>query len=88
MRTASRLADEARSFAVFLHHYPEFDAALLGELRDTEYGRLDAQDQVYLDYTGGGLFARVASSREHLALLRRTRARQPALRQPDLAGGD
>ncbi len=71
MRTASRLADEARSFAVFLHHYPEFDAALLGELRDTEYGRLDAQDQVYLDYTGGGVFADSQLS-DHLDLLRRT----------------
>jgi molybdenum cofactor sulfurtransferase len=29
----------------------------LDALRAADYGRLDAQDQVYLDYTGGGLWA-------------------------------
>ena len=71
MRTAYGPADEARSFAAFLHRHPEFDAARLGELRDAEYGRLDAQDQVYLDYTGGGVFAESQLS-DHLDLLRRT----------------
>jgi molybdenum cofactor sulfurtransferase len=71
MHTAYGHADEARSFAAFLHRYPGFDAVRLGELRDTEYARLDAQGQVYLDYTGGGLFAESQLS-EHLELLRRT----------------
>lgn len=42
--------------------------SLLAELRATEYARLDATGQVYLDYTGGGLHA-ASQLREHLALL-------------------
>ena len=42
---------------------------------------------VYLDYTGGGLYARVAGPRAPRAA-RDRRLRQPALAQPDLAGGD
>jgi molybdenum cofactor sulfurtransferase len=49
--------------------YPAFDAtAALDELRVTEYGRLDALAQTYLDYTGGGLYAD-SQLREHQALL-------------------
>ncbi len=42
--------------------------SLLTELRATDYARLDATGQVYLDYTGGGLHAS-SQLREHLALL-------------------
>lgn len=41
---------------------------LLAELRATDYARLDATSQTYLDYTGGGLHA-ASQLREHLALL-------------------
>lgn len=41
---------------------------LLAELRATDYARLDATGQTYLDYTGGGLHA-TSQLREHLALL-------------------
>jgi molybdenum cofactor sulfurtransferase len=41
----------------------------LVELRKSEYERLDAGGHVYLDYTGGGLYAR-SQLEEHLALLR------------------
>ncbi len=41
---------------------------VLDELRAREYGRLDEQDQVYLDYTGGGLYSD-SQLREHMALL-------------------
>ena len=42
----------------FLAAYPEFaETKYLDELRGTEYRRLDDQQQVYLDYTGGGLYA-------------------------------
>jgi selenocysteine lyase/cysteine desulfurase len=41
---------------------------LLAELRATDYARLDATGQTYLDYTGGGLHA-ATQLREHLALL-------------------
>lgn len=38
--------------------YPQYaQTARLDELRQSEYGRLDAQGQIYLDYTGGGLYA-------------------------------
>jgi molybdenum cofactor sulfurtransferase len=39
------------------------------ELRGTDYGRLDVTGQVYLDYTGAGLYAQ-SQLDEHLALLR------------------
>ncbi len=38
------------------------------ELRRTEFARLDARDQTYLDYTGAGLYAQ-SQLDEHLALL-------------------
>ena len=42
----------------FLRRCPGFDPdGSFARLRETEYGRLDAYDQVYLDYTGGGLHA-------------------------------
>ena len=38
--------------------YPEYaDTAVLDELRRTDYSRLDTDNEVYLDYTGGGLYA-------------------------------
>src|SRR5439155_9234650 len=51
------------------HPIPTFDATQsLDRLRATEYARLDAQQHVYLDYTGGGLYAE-CQVREHLELL-------------------
>ena len=41
---------------------------LLAELRQAEYGRLDAGGHVYLDYTGAGLYAQ-SQLDEHMALL-------------------
>jgi molybdenum cofactor sulfurtransferase len=59
--------DEAE--IAFRRDYPAFDAtALLDELRATEYARLDEQGQVYLDYTGGGLYAS-SQLRDHMNLL-------------------
>lgn len=48
--------------------YPTFDLAAVDALRRREYGRLDAQGHIYLDYTGGGLYAE-SQLREHQALL-------------------
>jgi molybdenum cofactor sulfurtransferase len=54
---------------VFRQAYPAYAATgKLDELRATEYSRLDRLGQVYLDYTGGGLYAE-SQLREHLALL-------------------
>ena len=52
--------------------YPEYaTTARLDELRRTEYGYLDEQGHVYLDYTGAGLAAR-AQHRAHADRLART----------------
>src|SRR6516165_7947040 len=57
------------SEAAFLREHPEYaGTALLDELRRTDYARLDDGGHVYLDYTGGGLYAR-AQLREHVRLL-------------------
>ena len=46
------------AFATFRQLYPAYNATWrLDELRATEYARLDRQGHVYLDYTGGGLYA-------------------------------
>jgi selenocysteine lyase/cysteine desulfurase len=53
--TAQSLAEAE---AEFRHAYPEFASTLvLDELRATDYARLDKLGHVYLDYTGGGLYA-------------------------------
>lgn len=55
--------------ASFLARFPAYAATrAIDDLRASEYGRLDAQAQVYLDYTGGGLHAD-CQVREHLQLL-------------------
>ena len=47
-----------RAFQEFLKAHPAFESTrVLDELRRTEYGRLDRLGQVFLDYTGGGLYA-------------------------------
>jgi selenocysteine lyase/cysteine desulfurase len=49
----------------FLDDFPEYqDTAKLDELRRSEYGYLDEQGHLYLDYTGAGLAAR-AQYRAH-----------------------
>jgi selenocysteine lyase/cysteine desulfurase len=45
-----------------------FDATAVTSLRAREFARLDALGQVYLDYTGAGLYAE-SQVREHAALL-------------------
>ena len=50
---------------MFLEQFPEYqDTAKLDTLRHTEYGYLDEQGHLYLDYTGAGLAAR-AQYRAH-----------------------
>jgi molybdenum cofactor sulfurtransferase len=57
------------ALAAFRQQYPAFERTrLLDELRATEYARLDQEGQIYLDYTGGGLYAE-RQLREHLGLL-------------------
>lgn len=61
-------AEEA--LADFLARFPGYKkTALLDDLRATEYRRLDERGQVYLDYTGGSLYAESQLQR-HYELLR------------------
>lgn len=53
----------------FLRRYPAYvQTAHIDALRAAEYGRLDRLGHVYLDYTGGGLYAE-AQLRAHMQLL-------------------
>ncbi len=54
----------------FRQAYPTFaSTSALDDLRAREYARLDDLGQIYLDYTGGGLYAE-SQLREHFELLR------------------
>ena len=66
---AAQLAPQEAALAEFRQRYPTFDTTQsLDRLRAIEYARLDAQHHVYLDYTGGGLYAE-CQVREHVELL-------------------
>jgi hypothetical protein len=53
----------------FVREHPGYAGTVsLDEVRETEFARLDDGGHVYLDYTGGGLYAR-SQLREHVRLL-------------------
>lgn len=53
-------------FLQFQRAFPAYaGTAVLDELRDREYARLDRTGQIYLDYTGGGLYAASQLARHH-----------------------
>jgi molybdenum cofactor sulfurtransferase len=46
------------SYAEFVQKYPAYDRTHdIDELRERDYARLDRLNQIYMDYTGGGLYA-------------------------------
>lgn len=53
----------------FCRAYPQFDLEAQAALRAREYSRLDAEQHIYLDYTGGGLYAE-SQLDAHMALLK------------------
>lgn len=56
----------------FQRAFPAYErTSALDELRDREYARLDRGGQVYLDYTGGGLYAE-SQLAEHFDLLKKS----------------
>ncbi|HUI89506.1 MAG TPA: aminotransferase class V-fold PLP-dependent enzyme [Anaerolineales bacterium] len=56
-------------FIAFLHAYPAYPSThILDDLRAAEYARLDVGEHVYLDYTGGGLYAEAQVRRHHKLL--------------------
>ncbi|MCZ2126178.1 MAG: aminotransferase class V-fold PLP-dependent enzyme [Anaerolineales bacterium] len=57
-------------FETFLKKYPSYArTAKLDELRQSDYARLDAAEHVYLDYTGGGIYAE-SQIQKHQQMLR------------------
>jgi len=78
MNTSQKLNPENRyeldrmddGYSAFIASYPSYNhTRLLDEWRETQYSRLDANGQVYLDYTGGGLYSELQLS-EHMQMLR------------------
>src|SRR5512134_1011134 len=52
------MANPDPDFVAFLKAYPAYPTThLIDELRASEYARLDLGGHIYLDYTGGGLYA-------------------------------
>ena len=59
-----------QAYDAFVQAYPTYASThLLDEWRRTEYGRLDTTQQIYLDYTGGGLYAE-SQLDAHMAILK------------------
>jgi len=57
------------TYADFLKKYPTYaSTAKIDELRATDYSRLDRAEHIYLDYTGGGLYAE-SQVRKHQQIL-------------------
>lgn len=75
-----------RAFRSFLEAYPEYsDTAALDELRRLDFTRLDREHHVYLDYTGGGLYAE-SQIDKHMQLLRNTVLGNPHSTNPTSIG--
>jgi len=56
-------------FSEFIKRFPEYgNMKSIDDLRKTEYSRLDRLGQVYLDYTGGGLYSE-KQVKDHSTLL-------------------
>lgn len=65
------LRSRKSALKAFLNAYPEYKTtAVLDKLRKKEYGRLDKEGHVYLDYTGGNLYAE-SQLDKHFKLLRK-----------------
>jgi selenocysteine lyase/cysteine desulfurase len=58
------------AYADFSGRYPGYaKTAVLDQMRETDYRRLDASKQVYLDYTGGSLYGE-SQLEQHMELMR------------------
>jgi molybdenum cofactor sulfurtransferase len=63
------MAEPDPDFVTFLRAYPTYPTThIIDELRASEYARLDIGGHIYLDYTGGGLYAE-SQLRRHNKLL-------------------
>ena len=56
-------------FQTFLQKYPTYkQTESIDDLRKNEYARLDAGEHIYLDYTGGGIYAETQIHKHHKLL--------------------
>lgn len=69
-KTANKkLMANTEEFQKFTAEYPEFSFTVeIDELRKSDYPTLDTQNQIYLDYTGAGLFS-LSQIKKHHELL-------------------
>jgi selenocysteine lyase/cysteine desulfurase len=82
MLTQTSLPTLRQAEEEFRHRYPEFELTrALDELRAREYARLDRGGHIYLDYTGGGLYAE-SQLRAHMDLLTRNTFGNPHSTNP------
>lgn len=73
MRPASTTFTDAyvEAFEAFKAEYPHYEAThRIDTVRARDFSRLDALNEVYLDYTGGGLYGEHQLN-EHMALLKK-----------------
>lgn len=63
------LENEEIAYQAFLEKHPQYDVERITALRQTEFNRLDRLDQVYLDYTGGGLYG-ASQVEKHMDMLK------------------
>ena len=86
--STSEPTDMSRALARFLRSYPAFaKTGALDVLRATDYARLDKQGHVYLDYTGGGLYAE-SQLRQYQKLLIGDVLGHPRLAKPGVEGDE
>ncbi len=85
--TSTTSSPESRqAYEAFQKSCPDFlKTAILDELRDRDFSRLDQQGHVYLDYTGGGLYGKSQIER-HTALLQDTVFGNPHSTNPTSLG--
>src|ERR1017187_5602242 len=70
IQTANEKQQMEGAYGRFVGRYPEYaETTAIDRLRSTDYRRLDEHGQVYLDYTGGSLYAE-SQLEQHLVLLR------------------
>ena len=63
------MANPDLDFVAFLKTYPAYPTThIIDDLRTSEYARLDLSGHIYLDYTGGGLYAESQLLRHHRML--------------------
>jgi hypothetical protein len=60
----------AEAYAAFARDHPGYASAELDATRAADFARLDRSGDVYLDYTGGGIYAE-SHVRDHAELLTR-----------------